>query len=41
MINFMVKEHTLSMMEESMLVNTRMVYQMVKELTLGRMERSI
>ncbi len=37
----MVKEHTLGMMEESMLGNSRMGNKMVKEHTLGMMEESM
>ena len=39
--NIIVKEHTLGLMEKSMLGNTRMDYQMVREHTLYLMEKSI
>jgi len=37
----MVKENSLTLMEQSMLGNSRMENIMVKELTLGKMEESM
>ena len=39
--NIMVKEHSLTLMEESMKGNSRMEFQMVEEHTLGLMEESM
>ena len=41
MRNFMVKEHTLSLMVESMLGNGRMIKDMVKEQKLSLMGKSM
>ena len=41
MVNIMVKEHSLHLMEQSMLGNSRMEFQIVEEHTLGLMEESM